>query len=458
MTLFRTLSGRLLLVAVGVVMLTEVIIFVPSIARFREDYLSLRLQMAQIASLALLASEDEMVEATLEAELLSRAGVTSIALRRDATRQLILAAPAGVMVEETFDLRDAGSAALIRDAFRDLVRRETRMIRVIGAPDMGAGSQIEITLRDAPLIDAMRAFAERVLLLSLFISGATGALVFIVCRRLIVRPIERVVSAMSAFARDPEHAAAAPASGSGAIEIRRAEAALAGMQEEVKGALRQKSRLAELGAAVAKISHDLRNMLASAQLLADRLDGSSDPVVARIGPKLIGSIDRAAALCVSTLNHGSAEEAPPQPRPVDLRRLAEDVGDAVFEAGGAVRFLNNAPEGAVATADPDHLFRILVNLARNARQAIETAGGAGHVSVTAEAAGESVALTIADDGPGLPPKAVENLFQPFRGGARRGGSGLGLAIAAELAAMNGGRLELARSDEGGAAFRLTLPR
>ena len=457
MTLFRTLSGRLFLVAVGVVMLTEVLVFVPSVARFREDYLMLRLQMAQIAALALLAAEDEMVEETLEAELLKRAEVSSIALRRDASRQLILAAPAGMMVEETFDLRDAGAATLVRDALAALVRTEPRMIRVIGDAGMGGG-EIEITMSEAPLCAAMRAFGERILLISLFISGMTGALVFLVCRRIIVRPIERVVGNMTAFARDPERAAPAPGAHSGLSEIRRAEAALAEMQAELRGALRQKSRLAELGAAVAKISHDLRNMLASAQLLADRLEGSADPVVARIGPKLIGSLDRAAALCVSTLSHGRAEEAPPRPRPVDLRRLVDDVAEAVFEEGGAVAFENHAPAGMTAEADPEHLFRILTNLARNAKQAIEGAGRPGRVSVFASTEEGAAALVIADDGPGLPAKALENLFQPFRGGARRGGAGLGLAIAAELAAMNHGRLTLEETGAGGARFRLTLPR
>lgn len=438
-------------------MLTEALVFFPSLASFREDWLQQRLQMAQIAALALLAAEDEMVEEALEAELLENAEVSSIALRRDGARQLILAAPSGAMVAESFDLRAAGTLNMLADAAAALGRGGPRLVRVVGASMKGDMAEIEITLDEGPLVAAMWSYAERILLISLFISGSTGLFVFVVCRRAIVRPIERVVAAMMAFQRDPEGAATVSPSPGAPIEIRRAEAALAEMQAELRAALLQKSRLADLGSAVAKIAHDLRNMLASAQLLADRLDGSADPVVARVGPKLIGSLDRAAELCAATLRHGRAEEAPPAPRPVDLRRLIDDVGDAVFAEGGAVAFANGAPEGLTARADPDHLFRILGNLARNARQAIESGPGAGRVAVAAAPEAGVVRIEIADDGPGLPPRALENLFQPFRGAARRGGSGLGLAIASELARMNGARLELVANGPDGARFRLTLP-
>lgn len=456
MFLARTLSGRLLLLTVIIVMVTEVLVFLPSVARFREDYLMQRMQMAQIAALALLAAGDDALEATLEEELLSKAEVTSIVLRRDGSRQLILQVPAGVMVDQTYDLRSVWAFDLIVDALTAMAWNEPRTIRVIGSPM--DGDDIEVTLDEAPLSRAMFGYAERILLISLLISAITGVLVFFICRYLIVRPIERVVENMVAFAKNPEHAPAIAASPSGLLEIARAETALAEMQTELRGALRQKSRLADLGGAVAKISHDLRNMLASAQLLADRLSASRDPVVARIGPKLIGSLDRAVAFCVSTLKHGRAEEAPSAPRETDLRQLIEDVGDAAFMGAGRVVFVNSAPEALVARVDPDHLFRILSNLARNARQAIEATNGEGRVEISVRRDGAAMLeFTVADDGPGLPPKALDNLFQPFRGGARQGGSGLGLAIAAELAALNRGKLELKDSSGAGARFRLTLP-
>ena len=463
MFLVRTLSGRLLILTILIVMVIEALVFFPSVARFRQDYLEQRLRMAQIASLALLAADDDMVEETLEAELLENAEVSSIVLRRDQARQLVLQAPEGAMVEETFDLRSADFMDLMRDALRTLPAARSRIIRVIGTPSNAGGEAIEITMDELPLCEAMLAFASRILALSLAISMATGLLIFVICRRLIVRPIERVVDNIVAIQKDPENAPIVANGGSSLVEIARAETALEEMQATVKGALHQKSRLAELGAAVAKISHDLRNMLASAQLMADRLEMSKDPVSTRVAPKLIRSLDRAASLCVSALKHGKAEEPPPEPRRVAIRRVLDDVADAVFMEGGVVTLDAQVDDGAEALADPDHLYRILANLCRNAREAIEAAGrDGGRVTVSAESATgadgrRETRITVADDGPGMPQKALENLFQPFLGGARRGGAGLGLAIASELSCANGGLLRLERSSVQGTVFTLTLP-
>ncbi|MEO1612757.1 MAG: HAMP domain-containing sensor histidine kinase [Pseudomonadota bacterium] len=458
MFLARTLSGRLLLLTVMIVMVIEILVFFPSVARYRETYLQERLQMAQIASLALLAADDAMVSEALEKELLENAEVSSIVLRRDFARQLVLQAPEGAMVAETFDLRGASFPTLLMDAVMTMFGPRDRTIRVIGEPVNEGGVAIEITMAERPLCEALIDFGQRILILSLIISCATGAVVFLICRRLIVRPMERVVDRIVAIQNNPEGAPATDGAGSSLTEIARAEAALGEMQTTVRGALLQKSRLAELGSAVAKISHDLRNMLASAQLMADRLETSTDPVVTRIGPKLIGSIDRAATLCVSTLKHGKAEEAPPEPRRISLQRLVDDVADAVFADEGVVSFSNNVAPGAEAVADVDQLFRVLANLARNARQAIESAGrDGGEVSITAESADGAARIVIADNGPGMPQKALDNLFQPFLGSARRGGTGLGLAIASELVAANGGALTLERSTVEGTVFVLTLP-
>lgn len=457
MFLARSLSGRLLLLTIIIVMMVEVLVFLPSVARFRQDFLLERLQMAQIASLALLAADDAMVEAALEEELLANAGVSTIVLRRDSARQLILRTPLTSPVATTYDLREATAVDLIADALMALVRTEKRVVRVIGQPQLNAGQIIEITLDETALCRAIRAYSQRVLILSLIISAATGILVFLICRRLIVRPIEGVVESIVRFQKDPEREPISARRNSGLREIARAEMALGEMQAHVRSSLKQKTRLAELGVAVAKISHDLRNMLASAQLMADRLEGSRDPIVAKVGPKLIASIDRAVNLCVSTLKHGKAEETPPEARQVALRSLVADVGGAVFADEGAVRFRNEVAEDAMATVDPEHLFRILSNLTRNARQAMETAGSGDCVSITAVGVGDEVELIIRDNGPGMPSRAMEHIFQPFVGSVTRGGSGLGLAIASDLAKANGGALDLMSSTTDGTVFRLTLP-
>ncbi|TXH93212.1 MAG: HAMP domain-containing histidine kinase [Pseudorhodobacter sp.] len=454
----NTLSGRFLILTVAFVMLAEVLIFVPSIARFRADFMAMRLEKAQIASLAQLAASD-MVAPELEAELLANAEVYNVVLRRDEVRQLVLSSDLPAPVTSTYDLRDAGPWELIRDALGCLVDPSDGIIRVIGNPVQEAGLLIEITMDSAPMRDAMLDYGLRILLLSALISVVTAFLLFLAVQRLIVLPIRRVSQHMVAYAEAPEDARRVIAPMAQVEELRAAEEAMQAMQRQLTGSLKQKERLAQLGSAVAKISHDLRNILTSAQLFADRLEGSADPMVARSAPKLVGSISRAVALCEATLTFGKAEEAAPAIRPVDLAALVSDVAEADGLAeDGAVACLIEVPDGFHIMADPEQLYRVLSNLVRNARQAIEATGAGGTIEISATETAQDWLIRVGDTGPGLPEKAREHLFEAFQGGARKGGTGLGLAIAAELVRGHGGRLELARSDAEGTEFLIHLPK
>ena len=458
----NTLSGRFLLLTVAFVMLAEVLIFVPSIARFRADFLLLRLEKAQIASLALLAAEDATVGADLETELLKNAEVFNVVLRRDEVRQLVLSSPIPAPIDATYDLRMAGPWELIRDATAVLWRPENRVIRVIGNPVQDAGLLIEITMETGPLRVAMVEYGLRILFLSALISVVTAFLLFLAVQRLLVGPIRRVVRHMTAYAEAPEDMRRVIAPSAEVEELRVAEEAMASMQTQLTGALRQKERLAQLGAAVAKISHDLRNILTTAQLFADRLEASADPAVARAAPKLVGSISRAVSLCESTLAFGKAEEPPPQLKRFALRSLVEEVaeGEGMEGMTGAaqVACLIDIPAGLMIRADAEQLHRVLSNLMRNARQAIEATGQPGTIELSAGEDEQAWWIRVGDTGPGLPPRAREHLFEAFQGGARKGGTGLGLAIAAELIRGHGGRLDLARSDAEGTEFVIRLPK
>ncbi|MBA3909345.1 MAG: sensor histidine kinase [Rhodobacter sp.] len=439
-------------------MLAEVLIFVPSIARFRADFMLTRLKQAQIAALTQLATED-MILPELEAELLANAEVFNVVLRRDDVRQLILSSPIPEEVYDTFDLRMAGPWELIRDAFASLLDAENRIVRVIGNPVQAAGTLIEVTMETKPMRDAMVDYGLRILVLSALISVVTAFLLFLAVRRLLVLPIRRVVRHMQTYAEAPEDARRVIEPNADVEELRAAEEALKSMQTQLIGALRQKERLAQLGGAVAKISHDLRNILTTAQLFADRIEGSADPAVARSAPKLVNSISRAVSLCESTLAFGKAEEPPPQLRRLNLSKLTAEVAESEgLGAAADIVFLVDVPPGLTVRADSEQLFRVLSNLVRNARQAIEVTGQPGTIEISA---GEDEAewwIRVGDTGPGLPPKAREHLFSAFQGGARKGGTGLGLAIAAELVRGHGGRLDLARSDEEGTEFTIHLPK
>jgi signal transduction histidine kinase len=323
----NTLSGRFLILTVVFVMLAEILIFVPSIARFRADFMLTRLKQAQIAALTQLATED-MIMPELEAELLKNAEVFNVVLRRNEVRQLVLSSPLPDAIHETYDLRMAGPWELIRDAFSCLLDSQNRIIRVIGYPVQDAGTLIEVTMETRPLRDAMVDYGLRILLLSALISAVTAFLLFLAVRRLLVLPIRRVVRHMQTYAEAPEDARRVIEPNADVVELRLAEDALKSMQTQLTGALRQKERLAQLGGAVAKISHDLRNILTSAQLFADRIEASADPAVARTVPKLVNSISRAVSLCEATLAFGKAEEPPPQLRRLNLANLASEVAES----------------------------------------------------------------------------------------------------------------------------------
>lgn len=456
--MLNSLSGRFLILTTVFVMLAEILIFVPSVARFREGYLDLRLERAQIASLA--GQADDMLDPELERELLENAGVFNVVLRRDEMRQLALSSPIPAPIHATYDLRDATGMALIRDAMATLFDPENRIVRVIGKPVRDGGLLIEITMETGPMRAAMIDYGVNILILSAVISIVTASLLFLAVRVLLVTPIKGVVAAMQDYATAPEDARRIITPTARVTELREAEATLQSMQTQLTQALRQKERLAQLGGAVAKVSHDLRNILTTAQLFVDRIEGSEDPIVRRQAPKLVGSISRAVALCESTLAFGKAEEPPPTLNRIRLAAIVGEVIDGERLAAGEhdISFSEDVPAGMAIRADGEQLYRVLLNLVRNARQAILASGQAGEICISASEDDDAWRILISDTGPGLPPKAREHLFQPFQGGTTKGGAGLGLTIAAELVKGHGGRLELERSDASGTVFRILLPK
>lgn len=458
-----SLSTRFLWLVVIFVMLAEVLIFVPSVSRFREDYLLARLERAQIASLALLAS-DGSIAGELAGELLENAGVFNVVLRRDAVRELILSSPIPGQIDATYDLREQSAFVLMRDALDEMRRSEPQIIRVIGDPVRQAGLLIEITLDTANLQAELWEYGKRILLLSLLISGVTAVMLYLSIQALVVAPMQRVIRSMSDYAEAPQDARRILTPQSNIRELRDAEEALNRMQTDLTGLLRQKDRLAQLGGSVARISHDLRNMLTTASMLADRMELSDDPSVKRAAPKLVGSLSRAINLCESTLAFGKAEEPPPKLTRLRVATVIEDVVEnekLALAEGAEIDFLTDIPADLHVQADGEQIFRVLSNLVRNARQALEATKQPGVIEILAKPSvrdgHQGVAIRIGDTGPGLPQKAREHLFEAFQGGVRKGGVGLGLAIAAELVRGHGGKLELIRSDDEGSEFRIWLP-
>jgi signal transduction histidine kinase len=450
----RSLSARLLVLTVLFVMLSEVLIFVPSVARFRLTYLQQHIADAHLAMLALEATPDNMVSQELANELLAHVGAHGIVLHKPNNTTLMIDSATPPQVAATWDLRGASSWSLIRNAMMTLTEKGNHVVRVLDVSPTDPRVVVEVLLDDAPMRREMSAFGIRILELSIVISLITAALVYLSLQWLLVTPLRRLIASMMRFREDPEDASRVTAPSSRADEIGLAQRELASMQETVRQALRHNARLAALGTAVTKVNHDLRNILSTARLISDALVGSEAPEVKRVTPALLAAIDRAVGLCTRTL-HYTREGAPPLRRSrFALAGLIEEVAEVVEKSGddGAMRLVNDVPATLMIEADRDQLFRVILNVARNALEA-----GAHRVSVAAERGGEIISVLVADDGPGLPPKARDNLFRPFAGSARPGGTGLGLAIAREIMRAHGGDITLAASTAQGTTFCLALP-
>jgi signal transduction histidine kinase len=394
----------------------------------------------------------------LRDELLESAKVKAIAVKRADSRVLIIEMDMPAEIDASYDLRRTNWLTLIADALMVYVSPNDRVIRVVGEPGFNKGEFIDVVMEEGPLKAAMIRYGLDILGLSILISIITAALVYLSLDALLVKPMTKLTWNIVRFSERPEDPTRIITPSSRRDEIGTAERELSAMQQELSETLSQKSRLAALGLAVSKISHDLRNMLSSAQLLSDRLRTVKDPTVQRLVPKLIASLDRAIRLCARTLDFGQAHETPPRRKRFPLALLVAEVGDSLgLPRAGLIDWNVEVDDKLEVDADRDQLYRVLSNLCRNAVQAFEAESMAmGEITVTARREGTIAIIEVADTGPGLPEKARAHLFEAFQSVARKGGSGLGLAIAAELVQAHGGQIALV-SNEGGATFRITIP-
>jgi signal transduction histidine kinase len=457
----RGLSGKVLALTICFVMLGEVLIFLPSIADFRIMWLKSRISEAEIAALAVEAAPDRMLSDDLRNELLMGAGVRVVALKKGDARQLVLRSEDDRMVDAAFDLRSADWMTSLWDAFGAVLAGPGRVISVTDRPSKISGDYIEIALDEQPLRAAMFGYGVQVLALSVLLSLIVAGLLFVALTRVLVMPMRRLARAMVAFSARPDDPERIISASGRADEIGVAERELSHMQTELASMLQQRNHLAQLGLAVSKVSHDLRNMLSSALLISDRLAMIEDPTVQRFAPKLIASLERAIAFCAETLKFGRAQEPPPARARFPLQPLVEEVIDAaVVQASGRIVLYNNVAQSLIIDADRDQMFRLLTNLARNAIQALEgprAEQSEGTITIKAVREGAAVAIDVRDNGPGIPDKVRDHLFEAYRSAARPGGTGLGLVIAAELARAHGGEVALAETGAQGTTFRITIP-
>ncbi len=454
------LSAKLLVLTILFVMIAEVLIYVPSVANFRLSWLNDRLASAHTAALVLDAAPSGMVPETLARQLLDSIGARAVAMKMGQQRRLLAVSDMPARVDRDIDMRDVSWWRAVVDAYDSLSDPTDCILRVIGPAPRG-GEFIEIVIDNAPLQKAMLRFSVNILLLSLVISAITAALVYLSLHYLFVRPMRRITANMIAFREDPEKPSRVIVASTRTDEIGTTERELATMQRDIASMLHQKSRLAALGLAVSKINHDLRNLLASAQLVSDQLSKLPDPKVQRFTPRLMRALERAIAFCQSTLSYGRVQEPPPERRMIALEGLVEEVRDTLGpNLDGKIGWIAAIERGLELDADRDQLLRILLNLARNALQALESRApndpARDQIRITGRREGAVAVVEVSDTGPGLSRMAREHLFEAFQGSTRTGGSGLGLAIAAELVRAHGGEIRLVEGTIG-ATFRFTIP-
>jgi signal transduction histidine kinase len=454
------LSGKLLVLTILFVMIAEVLIYVPLVANFRVHWLRDHLAGAYTAALVLEAAPSGMVPESLAKQILDSIGARAVAMKMGTSRRLLAIGDAPPPVTHDFDMREVYTFDSIVDAFMTMLGIKNDVMRVVGPAPMG-GDFIELVMDEPPLRKAMLRYSVNLLLLSLLVIGIAAAFVYLVLHYLFVRPMRRITGNMVAFRADPENADRIIVPSGRADEIGTAEQELATMQAELASMLQQKNRLAALGLAVSKINHDLRNLLGSAQLISDRLSSLPDPGVQRFAPKLMRALERAIAFCQSTLSYGRLQEPPPERRPILLEPLVDEVHETLGLGPDApVRWISAVERGLVVEADYDQLFRSLLNLARNALQALESRAardpGRDQIRITGRREGAVVVIEVSDTGPGFSERARAHLFEAFQGSTRTGGAGLGLAIAAELIRAHGGEIRLVEGTIG-ATLRLTIP-
>ena len=459
---FSGLSVKIIATIIVVILAVEVVIYLPSAANFRQSWLTDRLRVGIVAARVLDAVPDAMnLPRMITDRLLNSAGALAIVYRREGQSQLIELENTPMPREAvTIDMRVRDQATLIMGALDTLMLGGDRMLRIVGEEEGQEQSTVEVLMPEAPLRADLLVYSRNLLVLALILAAFTSAVLYVFVSLILIAPIRRLTGNMMSYREAPENAALIVAPTLRRDEIGVMERELASMESDIFSMLRQRRHLADLGLAVAKINHDLRNTLTSAQLLSDQVATLDDPKVQRLAPRLVQSIDKAIGFAQSVLDYGRQSVTPPRPVRVELRAMLDD---AAFDAGLAghptIGFANNVPEGIAISADPDQLSRVFINLIKNAREALEAAGAkitAPAVEIAYVAAADGLTISVADNGPGLPPRARDNLFVAFEGSARAGGTGLGLAIARELTEAHGGRLSFVDQPVG-TRFDVVLP-
>ncbi len=452
----RTLSGRIFYLTVTIIFVVDILVMMPGLNRVWHNYLNNRIMQAEIA-VALIAEQSsgnlESVQARNTLQQLSP--TVAITLMGGSKDISILSTNQPMRLDRRIDLDRVTAWRGAWQANREVLGIYAPFLPVTAAFPLGPTNRIGIIVREAPMVAHLREYVARTVTCSALVALVTGGLVYAALEQLLMRPMRIMTADIVSLRRDPEYARLGGLkwlSRKNEDEISRAARELVTMQDELRTALWRNAQLAALGTAIAKISHDLRNILASALLVAERFQSSDDPAIKRASSSLISSMERAVELVAQTMDSTSGRPPLVHRSPVVLRELVDEVADFIRQGETGMAIENLIPADIVLPLDRNQIYRVLVNLLRNAAEA-----KVSRVSLATEDEHGVVQLVVADNGPGLPRKALAGLFRPFVGSGRNGGTGLGLAIARDLIRAHGGDLLLRKTGKEGTEFVLSLP-
>ena len=452
---------------ISIVLATESLAFAPGLARERQRWLEERFAQADTAILVASAARGADLDPETRDELLHRAGALEIHLMDSGQRLVAVGLHAATARQPRLDLRQESWILGLWRCFTVLGSNGDKVLLVSDRSSFMIGTEIELALPEQGLKAALWQYASHFALLSLLIAGINGAMVYVALVMFLVAPMRRITRSVMEFRSDPERVPPLDPSGVTILpddEMALASREIAAMQRALSTVLGRNARLVSVGTSVAKIGHDLRNVLSPALLTAERLSLDANPSTRRAGEIIMNAVDRANDLVSQTLKFVRDGPAPLASIRFALAPLVAEAIETVAASSRCKLRMEIGPELFV-NADPDQILRVLLNLIRNATEARarNVIIRLGNASVSVRMTGEGprapafIAIDVCDDGQGLPEAVRETLFLPFTRSTKSGGSGLGLAIAHDLMRANNGDITLVSTARGGTVFRMTLP-
>ena len=453
----RTLSARVFWLTVSIIFVVDILVMMPGMGREWQNCLNNKVTQAAEVAVTVISgpAAGNFANAQTRDALSSLSGTIGITLMGGVKPISILPVSTSLQLDPNVDLDRVSLWQSAWQADREVLGLCAAYLPVNAAFPLGSDPRIQIVISARPLIAHLRGYVAQTVTYSVIVAALTGGLVYAALDRLLVKPMRIMTADIVAFRRDPEHARLSGLkwlSRKGDDEISRAAHELVIMQDELRTALWRNAQLAALGTAIAKMSHDLRNILGSALLVAGRFRSHGDPAIKQASALLISSMERAVELVTRTVDSADGRPPPVSRSPVVLRELVDEVADFIRQGGTGMAIENQVPGSLVLPLDRNQMYRVLANLLRNAAEA-----QAGRATLTTEDEHGVSQLVVTDDGHGLPRKALAGLFRPFAGSGRNRGTGLGLAIARDLIRAHGGDLRLRKTGPDGTEFIMSLP-